>query len=357
MAAIDFPNAPAVNQVFSAPSGVTYQWDGTAWNVYGATPPAAGAVNPPTYDTWSTKQLCASQWTVGDNVMQITQGTEIFNRSFAALDPTHPIEVDVDVPFGAGGAAVWAVAGIFVDGAAPAVAQNAMVCNTQWGNFLRLRWQGVLAAGAHTFTVRAGGANGQGVYVLGVDAYRVGGGTERCVMTIREVGTGVQGPPGPGGPIGGSQTGDTIMTYRSVPSVGWIVNNNGSIGDAGSGATCRANADTQNLFNLMWPFAGCAIAGGKGASAAADWGAKKALVLPQVASRLIGIATGASPGAGFTARNPGDSVQTTETPLTSVEDYATGINPQAGGWAFANQGHHHSQVVPASTYLYQHICL
>ena len=37
MAAIDFPNAPAANQIFVAPNGVTYQWTGTLWLPIGGT--------------------------------------------------------------------------------------------------------------------------------------------------------------------------------------------------------------------------------------------------------------------------------------------------------------------------------
>jgi hypothetical protein len=355
MAAIDFPNAPALNQLFTASNGITYQWDGTTWVVYGTSGVISGATAAPTYDTYNTKLLLSGEWTVGDNVMQITHGKELFNRSFTALDATHPIEVDVDVPFGAGGAAVWCIAGIFIDGAANAVSQVAVVTNTQWGAFARVRWQGVIAAGPHTFSVRCGGANGQGCYINGNDSYRVGGGVQRCAMTIREIGTGVQGPPGQPGPAGGWQTGDTVLSYRTVPSVGWIIMDDGTVGDASSGATTRANADCIDLFTLLWGYAGCTIAGGKGASTAADWGAHKALGLPKVLSRLIGI--GGAAGAGLNAHNPADTVGTSETPTTGGDNYSTGINPQAGGWAFANQGHGHSQVMPPTAYQKMHIKL
>ena len=52
MAAIDFPAAPTVNQIFVAPNGVTYQWNGVLWLPIGATqalyvgdtpPPSPGA--------------------------------------------------------------------------------------------------------------------------------------------------------------------------------------------------------------------------------------------------------------------------------------------------------------------------
>ena len=37
MAAIDFPAAPAANQIFVAPNGVTYQWNGSLWLPIGGT--------------------------------------------------------------------------------------------------------------------------------------------------------------------------------------------------------------------------------------------------------------------------------------------------------------------------------
>jgi hypothetical protein len=179
--------------------------------------------------------------------------------------------------------------------------------------------------------------------------------------------TGIPGPQGPVGNQGAtgatgatgpdsSSTGDTVMTYRSTPNVGWIVNDDGSIGSASSGATTRANADTQNLFNLLWPLAGCTITGGKGATAAADWAANKPLFLPKVRSRLIG-AAGASPGAGFTARAAGDAVATTETPLTSDVNVGLSFMGPPGGPAAYVGSHQHFAAVPASTYLYQHIRL
>jgi hypothetical protein len=200
MAAIDFPNAPATNQVFNAPNGVAYIWTGSIWKVY--SPVALLPTAAPTYDTTNTKTICDASYTLGDNVMQITQGTQFFSRTFTAQNAANPIEVDCDILFGAGGAAVWTCIGLFIDGAAAAVAMELSTVNTQWGQMSRLRWQGVLAAGPHTFMIRAGGANGQGVYVLGIDAYRIGGGIARNVLTIREVGVGAQGPPGVQGPPG-----------------------------------------------------------------------------------------------------------------------------------------------------------
>src|SRR5262245_17776682 len=49
MAALDFPNPPLTNgQQFTAASGITYSWDGTAWTIVTAAlpstlPPSGGA--------------------------------------------------------------------------------------------------------------------------------------------------------------------------------------------------------------------------------------------------------------------------------------------------------------------------
>jgi len=51
---------------------------------------------------------------------------------------------------------------------------------------------------------------------------------------------------------GGFTTGDAKLTFKSVPDTGWVFMNDGTIGDASSGATTRANADTSNLFSLLW---------------------------------------------------------------------------------------------------------
>src|SRR5215475_12864381 len=39
MAALDFPNSPTLNQLYAAPNGTTYKWDGVAWIVGAAGPP------------------------------------------------------------------------------------------------------------------------------------------------------------------------------------------------------------------------------------------------------------------------------------------------------------------------------
>ena len=81
----------------------------------------------------------------------------------------------------------------------------------------------------------------------------------------------------------GWNTGDQKTTYNPNAEVGWIIKQNGTIGNAASGASIRANADTVFLFSLLWNStldANCPVSGGRGAGAAADFAANKTIALP-----------------------------------------------------------------------------
>jgi len=108
--------------------------------------------------------------------------------------------------------------------------------------------------------------------------------------------------------IGGSAwgPGDVRLTYRQIAQAGWIMLDDGSIGDAASGATTRANNDTLALFRVMYALpigltvqdsAGATVA--RGASADADFAAHRRMVLPRVLGRALAVA---GIGAGLTAR-------------------------------------------------------
>jgi microcystin-dependent protein len=63
-----------------------------------------------------------------------------------------------------------------------------------------------------------------------------------------------------------------------------------TIGSASSGATGRANADTQNLFTLLWNSfsnTNAPVSGGRGASASADWSANKTIQVPDGKGKVI----------------------------------------------------------------------
>lgn len=84
-------------------------------------------------------------------------------------------------------------------------------------------------------------------------------------------------------------TGEVILSVSPTAPVGTVALNGQTIGSAASGATGRANADTQALFELLWTAADNTLlpiqdaAGGvssRGLTAAADFAANKRLPLP-----------------------------------------------------------------------------
>lgn len=107
----------------------------------------------------------------------------------------------------------------------------------------------------------------------------------------------VIGPSGGGGGGGSSTPTSAILTtgdikFRMTGEVvaGWVKLNGTTIGSASSGASGRANADTQPLFVYLWTNcnnAHCPIAGGRGATALADFTANKAITLPDMRSRTV----------------------------------------------------------------------
>lgn len=80
-----------------------------------------------------------------------------------------------------------------------------------------------------------------------------------------------------------SSTGDIKFRMTGEFVTGWAKLNAQTIGSATSGATQRANADTQNLFVYLWgncPDAHCPVLGGRGGSGLADFNANKQITLP-----------------------------------------------------------------------------
>lgn len=76
------------------------------------------------------------------------------------------------------------------------------------------------------------------------------------------------------------KTRDIKIRFDNQPLSGYVRMNGRTIGSASSGATERANADTQSLFEELWTFDNVSVSGGKGANAAADFAANKALTVP-----------------------------------------------------------------------------
>jgi len=100
----------------------------------------------------------------------------------------------------------------------------------------------------------------------------------------------VVGPSAGGGGGGGAvdptsvaATGDVKFRPTSETLTGWVKLNAQTIGSAVSGASGRANADTQALFVYLWTNctnAHCPVSTGRGANALADFNANKTLTLP-----------------------------------------------------------------------------
>jgi microcystin-dependent protein len=76
-------------------------------------------------------------------------------------------------------------------------------------------------------------------------------------------------------------TGDLKVRYGTGTLSGFVRANGRTIGSATSGATERANSDTQQLFEYLWGAdENLAVSSGRGASANADWTANKTIALP-----------------------------------------------------------------------------
>ncbi|MGY3472459.1 hypothetical protein [Bradyrhizobium ottawaense] len=101
--------------------------------------------------------------------------------------------------------------------------------------------------------------------------------------------------PSSGGGGGGTvdpttifQTGAFMQFYGTGVLSGWVRCNGRTMGGATSGATERANSDTQALFTYLWSAdSNLAVSGGRGASAAADFSANKTLALPDCRGRVV----------------------------------------------------------------------
>jgi hypothetical protein len=115
--------------------------------------------------------------------------------------------------------------------------------------------------------------------------------------------------PSSGGGSGGAvdptaiaATGDVKFRLTTETLVGWVKLNGLTIGSATSGATGRANSDTQNLFIYLWTNCDnthCTVLGGRGASGLADFSANKQMTTPDMRFRMpVGLADMGSADSG-----------------------------------------------------------
>lgn len=117
---------------------------------------------------------------------------------------------------------------------------------------------------------------------------------------------------GPGESGGGSevpvdpnalmQTGDIFWQPRSGTRSGFVRANGRTIGSSVSGASERANADTEFLYLYLWATftdALCPVTGGRGGSSAADWSGNKPIGLLDLRGRApVGLDDMGSSAAG-----------------------------------------------------------
>lgn len=160
------------------------------------------------------------------------------------------------------------------------------------------------------------------------------------------------------GTVTGFTTGDVKLTVKTVADTGWVLMNDTTIGNAASAATGRANADTVALYTLLYNNtvdADCAVSGGRGANAAADYAANKTIALPKALGRAL--ATFGT-GSGLTARTMAKAfgeenhtlsiaelaahthtgTSNTGTSQTNQTVSSNGNNPAAGGWTSDSTG-------------------
>lgn len=133
-----------------------------------------------------------------------------------------------------------------------------------------------------------------------------------------------------------AQTGDVKARFEDDIITGWVRVNGRTIGNASSGASERANADTQALFIYIWQTYSspsvnvvCPVVGGIGASALADFNGGKQITLLDARDRtIVGLDTMGNAalngftGVPFTAGNPaapGSSGGEMVHPLTITE--------------------------------------
>ena len=106
--------------------------------------------------------------------------------------------------------------------------------------------------------------------------------------------------------------GTPIPTFLATAPAGFVMAW-GTIGNASSGASNRAHADTARLFATFWDNladAQAAVSGGRGANAAADFAANKTIAIPPLAGRFLAFRdnmSGSSAGRITSAGSGADS--------------------------------------------------
>ena len=144
----------------------------------------------------------------------------------------------------------------------------------------------------------------------------------------------------------GFSTGDAKLTLKTTPDEGWVIADDGSIGSATSGATNRANADTYDLFSLLWNNPYCELqtfSGGatEKTTVSDDWKSNKRLILPKCLGRVLGVA---GQGENLTLRDLGSYTGEESTVLTAnhVPAHSHGVRVSTkGGRDYTDSKNHY----------------
>lgn len=136
-------------------------------------------------------------------------------------------------------------------------------------------------------------------------------------------------------------TGDVKLTFKTVADTGWVLFNDGAIGNANSNANSDASAvasdETHDLFVLLWlnvPTLAVQNSAGnvvtRGENAENDWNANKRLLLPKALGRALAVA---GAGATLTSRALGQSLGEEAHVLTAAElaAHTHGVAGQSSG--------------------------
>lgn len=140
----------------------------------------------------------------------------------------------------------------------------------------------------------------------------------------------------------GLSTGDIKLTIKTTADTGWILMNDGTVGNAASSATTRANADTEDLYTLLWNNVSdtyAPVSTGRGANAASDFAANKTITLTRTLGRALGVS---GSGSSLTARALGEYLGEETHTLTEAELAAHDHTASFAGTA-------HSHTYPAIT--------
>jgi microcystin-dependent protein len=115
-----------------------------------------------------------------------------------------------------------------------------------------------------------------------------------------------------------AQTGDYLFVGKNGTRTGYVRCNGRTIGSASSSGSERANADCEDLFTYLWnnyAQGQCAVVGGRGASAAADWAANKRISVPDHRGATL---------IGFDDMGNTDSGQTDNAPVETGSGIVAG---------------------------------